>query len=278
MRAADGTELFVRTWPLPAGTPRRGSLLVVHGLGEHCGRYDRVAGELAALGLEVRGYDLRGHGASGGPRGGVPDAGALTDDLALAFAELERDARAAGDQHPPLLFGHSLGGAIAAVAATRGTVRPRGLILSSPALGFSVRPHQRVMAFLGRRLIPDRAVPNGLDLDGLSHDPAVVAAYKADELVHDRITARLYDTLLAAAAEARRDAGRLTVPTLLIVAGSDRLVDPAGSREFAAALTDGIGTLHVYDELYHELLNEPEADRGRVMADVRAWLDGVLAR
>jgi alpha-beta hydrolase superfamily lysophospholipase len=275
LRTADGIELFVRTWP--AAAPRRGALLLVHGLGEHCGRHDRLARELAGLGLEVRAYDLRGHGRSGGPRGGIPHPTAHDDDLRLAFEALERDARAQGDTAAPLLLGHSLGGAFAARAVTGGAVRPRALILSSPALAFSVRPHQRALAFVGRRLIPDLPVANGLDRKGLSHDPAVAAAYEADPLVHDRITARLYDALAAAGADARRDAGRVTVPTLLLVAGSDRLVDPAGSRELFAALPPGVGTLHVYDELFHELVNEPEADRARVLADLRAWIEPVLA-
>jgi alpha-beta hydrolase superfamily lysophospholipase len=277
LRTADGIELFARAWAVPEGAARRGALLLVHGLGEHSGRHDRLARELAGMGLEVRAYDLRGHGRSGGPRGGIPHAGAHGDDLALAFGELERDAREQGDEAPPLLLGHSLGGAFAARAVTSGALRPRGLILSSPALAFSVRPHQRLMAFAGRRLIPDVAVPNGLDRDGLSHDPAVRAAYEADPLVHDRISARLYDALAAAGAEARRDAGSVRVPTLLLVSGSDRLVDPAGSRELFAALPAGVGTLHVYDELFHELFNEREPDRARVLADLRAWLAPVLA-
>jgi alpha-beta hydrolase superfamily lysophospholipase len=277
LRTADGIELFGRTWPVPAGTRRRGTLLLVHGLGEHSGRHDRLARELAGLGLEVRAYDLRGHGRSGGPRGGIPHAAAHDDDLRLAFEGLERDARAQGDAAAPLLLGHSLGGAFAARAVTSGAVRPRALILTSPALAFSVRPHQRAMAFAGRRLIPDVAVANGLDRDGLSRDPAVVAAYEADPLVHDRITARLYDALATAGAEARRDAGNVDVPTLLLVAGTDRLVDPAGSRELFAALPPGVGTLHVYDELFHELANEPEPDRARVLGDLRGWLEPLLA-
>jgi alpha-beta hydrolase superfamily lysophospholipase len=277
LRTADGIELSGRSWPVPPGTQRRGALLLVHGLGEHCDRHDRLARELAEMGLEVRAFDLRGHGRSGGPRGGIPHATAMDDDIRLAFEALERDARTAGDESPPLLLGHSLGGAFAARAVTAGAVRPRALILSSPALAFSVRPHQRAMAFVGRRLIPDVAVPNGLDREGLSHDPAVVAAYVADPLVHDRITARLYDALAGAGADARRDAGRVNVPTLLLVAGSDRLVDPAGSRALYAALSPGVGTLHVYDDLFHELFNEREPDRSRVMADLRAWLEPVLA-
>jgi len=262
----DGIELHLRRWPAPQ--PRRGSLLIVHGLGEHSGRYDHVAEAIAGVGLEVASYDLRGHGRSGGPRGGLPRPEALLDDLREVF-----DALAAEDGGPPpFLLGHSLGGAIAARAATGGWVRPRGLVLSSPALAANPTRVQKLMAAVGRRLIPDRPVPNGLPLDGLSHDLAVIDAYKADEHVHDRITARLYDFLIDAGERSRADAHDFRIPTLILAAGSDRFVDATGSRAFADALPDGVGTLHWYDDLYHEIFNEREPDRARVLGDLTAWL------
>jgi alpha-beta hydrolase superfamily lysophospholipase len=272
VQTADGTALHVRRWEPPVADARRGAVLIVHGLGEHSGRYERVAELLTGLGLEVRSYDQRGHGRSGGPRGAIPHPDALLEDLRQVFSDLAEDGRGAGDGEPPFLLGHSMGGGIAARAATGGWVVPRGLILSSPVLAVTVSRAQRLMAAVGRRLAPDRAVANGLDRDGLSHDPAVVAGYEADEHVHDRITPRLFDFLVDAAEHARTDARTFTVPTLLMVAGSDRLVDSSGSRAFAAALPPGIGTVHWYDDLYHELFNEPEADRERVFADLSAWI------
>jgi alpha-beta hydrolase superfamily lysophospholipase len=272
VQAADGTALHVRRWAPPEPAARKGAVLIVHGLGEHSGRYERVAELLTGLGLEVRAYDQRGHGQSGGPRGGIPHPDALLEDLRQVFSDLEEDARGAGDTEPPFLLGHSMGGTIAARAATGGWVVPRGLILSSPLLLVTVSRTQRLMAAVGRRLAPDRAVANGLDRDGLSHDPAVVAAYVADEQVHDRITPRLFEFLNDASDHARRDARTFTVPTLLLVSGSDRLVDAAGSRAFADALPAGTGTLHGYDDLYHELFNEPPPDRERVLADLSTWI------
>jgi alpha-beta hydrolase superfamily lysophospholipase len=273
MRLPDGTDLFLREWPVPAGTPERGSLLLVHGLGEHSGRYAHVGGRLAALGLHVRGYDHRGHGESAGPRGSLPHPDALLHDLRAVFDDLgaARDA-------PPFLLGHSLGGATAARAATGGWVTPRGLILSSPALLVAPSPAERGLIAVARRLARDTAFPNRLPIDKVSHDPAVVAAYKADGRNHDRITPRMYDFLADAGAAARRDAARFTVPTLLLVAGADALVDPRGAREFSAALPAGVGTLHWYDGLYHELFNEREPDRSGVLADLDAWLEEQLSR
>jgi alpha-beta hydrolase superfamily lysophospholipase len=275
VRTADGTELFVRRWPVPAGTPRRGSLLLVHGLGEHSGRYEHVAELLTGMGLEVRSYDHRGHGRSGGPRGAIPGPDALLDDLRDVFDALSADTDAEG---PPLLLGHSMGGLVAARAATGGWVAPRALILSSPALALWMSRPQRALAAVGRRLAPDRAVANGLPLDGLSRDPAVIAAYGADEHVHDRITPRLLDFMLDAGARALADAPSFRVPTLLLVAGADRLVDAAGSRRFAAALPDGVGALRVYADHHHELFNEPEPDRSRVLDDLHEWIDAQLAQ
>jgi alpha-beta hydrolase superfamily lysophospholipase len=278
LRLPDGTATFVRAWSVPGGVARRGSILLVHGLGEHSGRYGHVAGRLAALGLEVCGYDLRGHGRSEGPRGSIPHADALLEDLRHVFDDLDRRGRAAGDEAPPLLLGHSLGGTIAAAGAAGGWVAPRALVLSSPALALHVSGPRAAVLKLARRLLPDRALPNELPVGKLSHDPAEVEAYRSDPLVHDRITPRMYGFLADAGAAVRRDAARLTVPTLLLVAGDDELVAAGGSRELAAALAPGIGTLHLYDDLYHEIFNEREPDRERVLADLDAWIDQQLSR
>jgi alpha-beta hydrolase superfamily lysophospholipase len=272
LRLPDGAEIFLREWAVPGGVARRGSLLLVHGLGEHSGRYAHVAERLAAIGLHVRGYDHRGHGESGGPRGSVPHPDALLDDLRAVFDDL-----AGGEAPPPFLLGHSLGGAIAARAATGGWVAPRGLILSSPALRISPSPVETGLLAIARRLAPDRAFPNRLPVGKLSHDAREVAAYKADGLNHDRITPRLYDFMADAGAAARRDAPGFTIPTLLLVAGSDALVDARGARELSAALPAGVGTLHWYDGLYHELFNEREPDRTLVLDDLAAWLEEQLA-
>ena len=263
---------FVRDWPVPAGTARRGTVLLVHGLGEHGARYAHVGTRLAGLGLHTRAHDLAGHGHSAGARGAIAKPDALLDELAGVFAGL------ADDGPPPFLLGHSMGGAIAARAATGGWVAPRGLILSSPAL--RVPPLGRVQAALlavARRLAPGTGFPNRLPVDRISHDPSVVAAYRADALVHDKLAARLYDFLVAAGAAARRDAAGFTVPTLLLVAGDDRLVDARGAREFADALPAGTGTLHWHDGLYHELFNEREPDREAVLRELDAWLEARLA-
>jgi alpha-beta hydrolase superfamily lysophospholipase len=262
----------VRDWPVPAGTSRAGAALLVHGLGEHSGRYDHVAEALTALGVAVRAYDHRGFGASDGARARIPHPDALLDDARLVFDGLAADARAAGDAAAPFLVGPSMGGAVAARAATGGWIAPRGLVLSSPALATRMTSADRIAAAVGVRLAPDLAVPHRLPLDAISRDPAVVAAVRADALCHDRVTPRLARFIAEAGRAAVRDAASFRVPTLLLVAGDDRLVDPAGARAFATAMPAGLCTLRVYDGHYHEVFNEREPDRARVFDDLRAWV------
>jgi alpha-beta hydrolase superfamily lysophospholipase len=269
---ADGVTLAVRDWPLPVGVPRRGAALLIHGLGEHAGRYDHVAATLGALGVATRAYDQRGFGRSGGARGAIPHPEALLDDARLVYDALAADARAAGDGAPPLLIGHSMGGAVAARAATGGWIAPSGLVLSSPALRTRMSALDRMAAAAGLRLAPDLAVPHRLPLERISRDPAVVAAVRADPLCHDRITPRLARFIDEAGAHAIRDAARLRVPTLLLVAGDDRLVDPAGAHAFAAAMPAGLCTVRDLPGHYHEVFHEREPERGRVLDALAAWV------
>ncbi len=253
-------------------------MLLVHGFGEHLGRYADVATALNDLGLHVRGYDARGHGRSPGPRGVIRDPPQLLKDLVRMFDLLSLEAAEAGDAGPPFVLAHSLSGTLAARAATSGAIAPRGLILSAPPFSLSLPLYRRLGVAVGLRLFPDRAVPNGQPERAISHDHDVVARALSDPLVHDRITLRLVRFAQDTADQAIREAPQLRTPTLLLVAGADRHVNPAGSKTFFDALPAGTGTMCWYDELYHELLQEREPDRTRVLADMRSWLQGQLAQ
>ena len=272
IKTPDGVELFIRDWPLSAGARRRGSALIIHGLGEHSGRYGHVAATLNDIGIAVRGYDQRGFGQSGGPRATIPSPNALLDDAKLVFDAFAAEAKAAGDSEPPFLIGHSMGGAIAARAVTGGWIRPRGLVLSSPALKTRLSAVMRYLVAAGSHVAPNLVLPHSLPLHRLSHDPLIVAEVKGDQLCHAYATPRTIAFLLDAGERARRDAAKLDVPTLLLVAGEDRLVDPQGAREFAAALPPGRGTLHWYAPLWHEVFNEREPERTRVLGDLKTWI------
>ena len=272
MRTADGIDLFVRDWPLASGVARRGSALIIHGLGEHSGRYEHVAAALNEVGIAVRSYDQRGFGQSGGPRAVIPSDTAYLDDAKLVFDAFAADAPADGDMEWPFLIGHSMGGAIAARAVTGRWITPRGLVLSSPGLKTRLPALTQWLVRIAASFVPNHVRRHGLALDKISHDPQVLADVKADPYCHDLTTPRLVAFLIDAGRHARRDAARLEVPTLLLVAGDDRLVDPEGSYEFAKVMPSGRVTLHRYAPLYHEVFNEREPDRAQVLGDLREWI------
>jgi alpha-beta hydrolase superfamily lysophospholipase len=268
--SVDQTRLFYREWLVDKA---RAAIHLVHGLGEHCGRYTHVAARLNALGIAVRAHDLRGHGRSGGARGALHHQDDFLDDLKLVFDDFARQQGST-----PFLLGHSLGGLIAARFATGGYSTVRGLVLSSPALALSLSAGQRALLAVTSRLAPSLAVTNGIDVTGLSHDPTVVAAYRADPLNHDRVTPRLVRFMLDAIARAQHDAESFTTPTLLLVAGADRLVVPSGSRDFYDRLPGGHRTLRWYDDAFHEIFNESAERRARVFDDLSMWLDAQIPK
>jgi alpha-beta hydrolase superfamily lysophospholipase len=267
----DGLALRGREWA-PAGEAR-GTIVVVHGLGEHIGRYAHVAAFLAGRGWRVVGYDQRGHGRSGGERGRLRAADDLLVDLARVV-----DAVRAAHPGPLVLLGHSLGGLVAArfvagaLAPAAAWSRPvDALVLSSPALDAGMNAVQKVMLAVLGPVAPNLGVGNGLSPRWISRDAAVVAAYEADPLVHDRIAPRLAGFIVDAGAAVGALAPRWTVPTLLLYAGADRLVVPAGSAAFAAAAPPGVVTARVFAPLFHEIFNEPE--QAAVLSILGGWLD-----
>lgn len=269
--ASDGENLAVQDWPLAEGRVPRAAVLLVHGLGEHAGRYDALAHCLNGWGFAVRGYDQYGHGESGGPRGGLSSDTRLLDDL----ADLVESTRARFPRDTPLiLLGHSMGGLVAAQFVARYASRVDGLVLSSPALDAGLGPVQKLLLAVLPRWLPNLRVGNGLQPKYLSHDPEVVRAYLGDSLVHDRISARLARFIAQGGPAVVAQAARWRVPSLLMYAGDDRLVQPAGSRAFAAAAPSCVESTE-FPALYHELFNEPftEHDPASVRACLQAWLD-----
>ncbi|WP_426194195.1 lysophospholipase [Massilia sp. DWR3-1-1] len=264
--AADGTLLHVTDSLLPPGQAR-GSVVVMHGLGEHSGRYRHVADFFNSCGLSVRCYDHRGHGRSEGRRGDVIHGEPLLQDAQIIIDDFADRYSA-----PPFLFGHSMGGLFAARFALSQRAPLRGLILSSPALALRLTPVERALLRVAETLVPWLGVPNGINPASLCHSAAVVAAYKADPLVHARISARLLRSMLRAIDDCQRDAASMSVPTLLLVAGSDRAVDPAGALRFYEKLPPHLAQLRVYEPMFHEIFNEPDA--ALAFDDLRAWLHG----
>lgn len=261
----DGLTLHLNDWPSKEPHAR---MLLVHGLGEHSGRYAALAGDLNALGISVRAFDHRGHGASQGKRGVV---GKAPDCLSRDTVDIFH-AYAAEAADLPFLFGHSMGGLVAMHAVGKWGLRPRGLIASSPALASYAGRFDRLLSQVLLLLAPDLTVANGLPADKLSHAPALEREYLDDPHNHNRISARLARYLFDAGPEVLGAAPAWSVPTLLQIAGSDRLVDSAGARAFAQAAPREAVEFHDYAELYHEIYNEAEPARSQVVADLGRWL------
>lgn len=269
LTARDGTHLVVMDWPLDKG-PVRGVVLIVHGLGEHAWRYDALALKLNSWGFAVRAYDQYGHGESMGQRGVLPSDDRLLQDL----AEVVDESRARmHDATPLIVLGHSMGGLVAARFVALGMRRLEGLVMSSPALDPGLNAIQKLLLAVLPPLAPNLRVGNGLNPDFISHDPQVVARYKADPLVHDRISARLAAFIARGGPATIAQAAQWSLPTLLLYAGADKLVNPAGSRAFSSAAPADVVTTHCFDTLYHEIFNEAEPAREQVLAHLKAWLD-----
>lgn len=278
LTTADGLTLHLQ--PGQAATPPvRGTVLIVHGLGEHIGRYAHVMAHLAAQGWATLGHDHRGHGRSGGPRGGLAADDSLLTDLSAVITQARRS-----NPGPLVLLGHSMGGLVAGRYVAEGLApQPAAwwqpvdaLVMSSPALDPGMNALQKLLLAVAAPLAPDQALGNGLKPDWVCSDPAVVRAYVADPLVHDRITPRLVRFIVAGGELVRQRAPSWTLPTLLLYAGADRCVAPRGSDAFAAAAPPARVSARRYDGMAHEIFNEP--DQARVLADLGTWLAALPLR
>lgn len=270
LAAPDGTHLCLRDWPVAAGTRARATVLIVHGLGEHGGRYEALARRLNEWGFAVRAYDHYGHGLSGGPRGGLSSDTRLLDDLAVM---LDATRTAMPYQQPLVLLGHSLGGLVAADFVASGMRDVDALVLSSPALALHLSGVQKLLMEYLPKLVPNLRVANGVQSRHLSHDALVVKAYDDDALQHNRISARLARYMAEGGRRVQARARHWSVPTLLIWAGQDKLVNPAGSALLAEHAPADVLQAQCFDEAYHEIFNESPELVAPVLARLEFWLD-----
>jgi acylglycerol lipase len=243
-------------------------LAVAHGLGEHSGRYDRLARAMAGYGIACCAVDLRGMGESEGRRGHIARWQQWVDDYATFYQSVVDDA--GGVEVVPL--GHSFGGVVVTSAVLRGAVTPERFVLSNPAFraAMQVPAWKLQLARIGSRLAPMVTLSNGVDPNLVSRDPVVVEEYRQDRLVHDRLSFRLGMEYLAASQEALDRAAEVKVPFLLIVGSQDRIIDPQGAAEFSARATVD-HSLKLYQGRYHEPFND--LDSAQVFADLAEWLD-----
>ena len=260
---SDGLEQLRRRWPVdePAA-----AILLIHGIGEHSGRYQHVGQFFAGQGYDVASFDNRGFGRSGGERGHVDSFDQFLDDIEERLAE----RRSLGV--PVVLFGHSLGGLMAADYLVGDRPQPDLAVLSSPALAAEVPRWQRVAAPVLGRLRPRMFFPSEIDGDGLSRDPEVGVAYAADPLLVAGGTAGLGHETFQAMARVNERLARLRIPTYVLHGDADPVVPVMASEPLGHL--DGV-TRRVWPGLLHECLNEPE--QNEVMGEIDRWLAARLA-
>jgi len=264
---ADGITFYGQAWEPDA--PPRAVVALVHGLGEHCGRYAHVAAAFNQAGYALMAFDLRGHGQSTGQRGYTPSYEALMQDIDRFLAEVEQ--RFPG--RPCFLYGHSLGGGLVLNYVLRRRPTLAGVIATGPGLRSPLEEQtfKVTMARLLSGLLPTLTMHSGLPAEALAHDPQVVQTYTADPLVHDLATPRLAVEGFAAGHWALEHAAEFpAIPLLLMHGGADSICYPAGTREFAGKVP-GDCTLEIWEGLYHEIHNEPEQDE--VLGYVVDWLN-----
>jgi alpha-beta hydrolase superfamily lysophospholipase len=262
-----GVRLHTIAWEIDQP---RCAILVIHGHGEHSGRYEDVAARMAERGCSLYAFDLRGHGRSEGRRGHARSFDVLLQDVDRLRNHV---VGLTGASVPFVLLGQSLGGLIALRYQQEFAPPIHGLVLVAPWLATAMRiPRWKSLATpLLSRLLPALPFRTRLNPEHLSRDPAAVAAYRADPLVHDTITPRLFAEISTAMGQAFVRTERLAVPILLLVGEDDPIVDTPRSIAFARSLSSVDVSILSYPGLRHEPLHEPE--RGRVIRDIAAWLD-----
>jgi alpha-beta hydrolase superfamily lysophospholipase len=266
---SDGIKIFYRQYPAET---ERARMVIAHGLGEHSGRYGNVIERVVPKGFSVWLPDHRGHGQSGGKRGHVLNFAQYLYDLRITVEFAKKDLPRA---IPLFLLGHSMGGLIALYFGQRFPELIDGIVASSPCLGMVIEipPIKKVLGSFMSYVWPGLLMGNELNAAKISHDPEVVKAYENDPLVHDRVSARFFTELMAAMASVNQKASTLNIPVFMQVAGEDYLVNADSSRQFFDKLTTEDKTLHIYEGLYHEIYNERQAQKKKVLDDLEAWLE-----
>ena len=261
----DGIELHGVVWECPNPTA---IVCIVHGLGEHSGRYAHVAEYFNANNFTVFAYDQRGHGKSGGKKGHSPSYEILLDDV----EEILKEARAEYNDLPIFLYGHSFGGNVVCnYALLRDTNELKGLIVSSPWLKLATEPpaFQVKLAKFVSKILPSLTQPNGLNVTDISTDKAAVEAYKNDPLVHNKISTKLFTDVYNSGFWAIENADRLKLSTLVFHGSDDNITSPDGSQEFAQNAGELV-EFKLWEGMKHETHNDLKKDE--VISFVTAWI------
>ena len=261
---------FIQThrW-IPDSNPvsAKGCIYLLHGTGEHAARYAPLASRLTSLGWVVGAHDHPGHGLSEGKRGLISPAGSLATQAAI---QIQAFANETGTT--PIVFGHSLGGVLATELVLHHGLKVAGLILSAPAYVPITSVLDRLKIRLLTWLAPELCLDLGYDASRLTHDETIKGLAHADPLIHGYKSATLINWLIRSGSRCVADAQKLHVPTLLLIAGADLIIDSDKTQEFADRVTSKEITVRNYEDSFHELLNETPERREAVLTDIEAWL------
>ena len=264
LKAKDGIQLFVRENTPPQ---YKGIICIVHGFGEHSGRYAHVADFFNKNGYAVLAMDNRGHGKSEGKRGHTPSFDSYLDDIETFLMDTKQRLA----NVPLFLYGHSMGGNLTLnYVIRRQPTLLRGLIVTGPwiQLAFEPKPILITMGKIMRSIVPTFTQDSGLNADDISRDKAVVAAYKADPLVHSKITASAGMSMTESATFLNTFSGEMPIPTLILHGTDDKLIAQSASEAFANRVKNV--TYKKYVGLYHEIHNDPE--KMDILNDILKWI------
>jgi acylglycerol lipase len=269
LTTADGTQITTYSW-IPNIEKVRGNIIIVHGYGEHAGRYQHVATYFTEQGYAVYAADLRGHGRSRGKIAGYfPSIDTLRHDL----HEVVEWARNHHPQRPVFMIGHSVGGLLALHYTA--TYQPflKGLVISAPYVNTEqeITPFQRFAVRQVAQFAPKLGVTNKVNSQWLSKDPAVWNAYDSDPYVyHGKVPAHVAVELVEAGDAIRAELSKIALPVLILQGRQDELAKPHWAQYIYENIASPDKQIKIYEGLKHEILNEPE--KARVMADIWVWI------
>jgi alpha-beta hydrolase superfamily lysophospholipase len=270
LQGANQNDLFFQTWTPPRV---RGSILITHGLAEHSECYHPLAKSLNDDGWKVYAWDMRGHGRSEGKRGFVMGIESFMEDLGCLIRKIQKDLDADGNW---VLFGHSLGALVTARFVQENSSNHSALTLSAPCFGLSVAVPKlkRKLAEVAFKWMPSITMHNEIKYSDLTHDESMRQAYAKDPLRHDKISPGLFLSMVENFPIVIEKAPAITGPVLLQLAGDDRVVDTAVSREFFERLPGKKNQTIVYPESYHEVFND--MDRDQATLDLKKFINPLL--
>ena len=268
-----GVEIYFQTWTVASP---KAILIIGHGLGEHSGRYQNLIDQLDGKKISIFALDFRGHGHSSGKKGHVDSFMDFVYDLKL-FIDLIKQKN---EKVPAILFGHSMGGVVSTKYALTFPDDIQSLILSSPGFLPTVEPPQwkKKLAHIFTKTYSRLTLSSGLPASGLSHDSDVVEAYENDNLVHDRISAKLYSEFMKNCEECLNRSSELHMPLLVFHGTGDPIADYNGSERFYENISSKFKDIFLFEGLYHETINEILEERGKVLKIITDWVEKITGK